>query len=102
MAHDASALYDAAWRRLRELVDARNLLIVQLDQTICRAPDASLENGAVAEVDTAYARSLLDEIDKLTPQIAREIERANGYSTAAGRRKIRWVNQRPRRNHGAA
>ena len=86
----ARKYHDAAWKRLLDLVSARNKLLRHLDMMARPSVDSSPTEGFLFEFDTAQARELLAAIDELTPRITAAMEEANTYAEKMGLPRIRW------------
>ncbi len=88
--NDLRTRYTVARGRLYDLVDARNKLLDELEELFRPAQDLTVRTRLVAEIDTAWARELLDRVDALMPEIDQAMAHTNRLGQRIAKPGIRW------------
>ncbi len=80
--------YEAAWKKLSNLITLRNDLLTELKRLASPAADLSLATGMFYQFDADRAKAIVQEVETLTPAILGDIEVVNELAGVIGRPKI--------------
>jgi hypothetical protein len=89
--------YEEAWKKLFGLAMKRNQCMEDLCDMVSASKEVSPAEGRLAELDTAEARRILDQIDELTPQVVQALDEFNAQRAKIGRPPLTWENYDMRR-----
>ncbi len=82
--------YEQARQKLLALVLARNKLLLRLDGLTLTPLNLSPASGLVADFDRTAARQIIDEVDRLAPQIDDLLAEVNRLAVECGKPTLDW------------